>query len=289
MKEETEKNWIIALLAIIIVLLITLIILLISQSQKEKNNTNTNQNYNSGETQKTPDETEKTPVPVIKEEEISLSDSTVQKLINRIMPLKNYPSFTYYNPEYPNKYFALLYNQDTLYSKDIPAKVKALLTVQNTNYKNEEAISGCEYKIKEETLQKSFQELFGQNTTYELAEYNDWIPQLRKENNEWLVGECGGDTRGPGYNIYSKMIRSTKKDDEIYLYEAITLADETDMDNQTNTFDFYSDINHKNFIANTTKEQIFENYLASLPKYKYTFKLENNNYYFYKIEKVDEK
>ncbi len=289
MNEETKKNWIIALLTIIIVLLITLIILVIFQSKKANDNTNTNQNYNSGETKKTPDEPKKTPVPVTKEEELALSDPTVQKLVNKITPLKNYPSFTYYNPEYPSKYFALLYKEDTLYSKDIPAKVKSLLTVRNTNYKNEEAISGCEYKVKEETLQKSYQELFGQNTTYELAEYNEWMPLLRKEKTEWIVGACGGDTQGPGYNIYSKMIRSTKKDDEIYLYEAITLADETDMDNQTNTFDFYSDINHSNLIANTTKEQIFESYLTSLPKYKYTFKLENNNYYFYKIEKVAEK
>ena len=56
---------------------------------------------------------------------------------------------------------------------------------------------------------------------------------------------------------------------------------------ETDTTYFYTDINQTTKIAtNLTVDEVLEKYEDKLSQYKYTFKLDDGNYYFYSVERV---
>ena len=82
------------------------------------------------------------------------------------------------------------------------------------------------------------------------------------------------------------MIKAEKTNNEIYLYEIVTSENEVE-EQSTGVKHFYTDINQTTKIAsNLTVDEVLKKYEDKLSQYKYTFKLEDGNYYFYSVERV---
>lgn len=284
-----KLNVIMVLLTITILLTVGMVVkevFLSKDNPEEKNNISDNKTTPS-ETNKPTEEQEE------KEEEISLSDEKVVKAIRILAPLKeNYIDFirTTFNVSYVDNYFAPLYKKDILYAADLDDKIKMFLTVNNSDYKEngtfiEYSCNGSSYQISEETLEKTFKQIFGKKEQYKTVEYNIWAPFLKRVEDNLIIDECGDDIIGPSYWVYSKVTRATTKKDELYLYELVGLVDET-RDYGTWPFPLYNDVNRSKLLGNTTENEIFTKYEDSLSEYKYTYKLEDGNYYFYKVERI---
>lgn len=221
-------------------------------------------------------------------ESIGIDSELVKILVDKLSAFDDF-AFTYLYPgSSSNKKFGILYKQDKLLAENLPIDVKTYLVSANLYSEKRDTIGGyeCEYRISNEEFKDQYYKLFGKGTTYEIVEFNFSLPILWFQDGEIIIGACGGDTRGPGYFIYRKFVKAEKTDGELYLYEKVAFADETDEVFDENVF--YSDVEYTNkIIEGVSEEEIFSSkYIDKLPEYKYTFKLEDGNYYFESVERV---
>ena len=220
---------------------------------------------------------------------IDIDSELVNLLINKLEPLDDF-AFRYLYPDnsyYAESKFGIMYKLDRLLAENLPVDVKSyLVAAELYSEKEEDTDFVCEYKLTVEAFREEYYNFFGKNANYEIVAYDFALPLLRFQGDEIIIGSCGGDTRGPGYFIYSKYIRAEKNKSEIYLYEKVAFADERE--EVVDKYNFYSDVEYtKMIIDDVSEEEIFSSkYIDKLPEYKYTFKLEDGNYYFYSVERV---
>lgn len=187
------------------------------------------------------------------------------------------------------KYFGYLYKQEKISKEQMSDDIKTLLVLKKLNLTTKQTNETCEQIISESELVTTYQQIFGKNENFKLPENTTLFPKIQNKENEIIVNTCSKESiQEKGHTILTKSLNSEKKENELYIYEVATLVEEIE-DKENITYNLYKDFEKKEQIAsNIAKSEIFNNdNLQKMQKYKYTFKLEDNNYYFSSIEKVE--
>lgn len=181
----------------------------------------------------------------------------------------------------------IFYEQDKMLASALPAFTKLKLTIQNM-----EVEPGISKQFSEEAVIANYQKLFGSSSTYQFApspEESCMKITKNEENMLQVENQCPSTYEDLTQRQVYKAVQSGG---DIYIYEVVAFhkfRDET-----KNTSDIYSDYQRTVLVKeNVTVNKDPKNYqgimddLNDLPQYKYTFKLgDNQNYYFYGVEKI---
>ncbi len=240
---------------------------------KEKNSTTKEEkNEKEEENMKTNDETSSV-IPGLDIKNLEPTDETVTKLYNMIqLKEENYNVF---------------YEQEKLQATELPTAIKLKLTIQNMGIK-----AGTSSQVSEEALLANYKRLFGPDNAYQFEPISEesCMKITKNEENMLLIqNQCPSTYEETTERQIYKAIQSGN---DIYIYEVVAFhkfRDET-----KNTSDIYSDYQRTALVKeNVTVNKDPKNYqgimdiLNDLPQYKYTFKLgDNQNYYFYGVEKI---
>lgn len=273
MKEKKKKSKIWIFFIIIIVLLVILFggymvydKVINNQSNKKEENTTT----------------EKKKEQEMKED-LNVDSKEVQDLIDGIKVSDISTDLTGY-----------YYLQDRITRDTLDNQIKLIVGLQKS-YNQDESITA----ISKTQMTTNIQSVFGKDMTYQdenidaacygtAANYNS-----QKQTYE-LVGGCGG-VFIPYY--HSKVVSATRTEDSIIIDEKAIYADFN-----TDSWDGESEVpmelytpDQKTRIIETTdaaysghEDEFIDQYQDQLPTYRYTFKLEDGNYYFDSVEKVME-
>lgn len=229
--------------------------------------------------------------------QIILKDSIIylKEISDLIVMLKPFDNPWYTIDGYYDDLYGILYKKDKTLIKDLPADVKTHFVLENMNIHDVQFDKDSDYYyIDNFDFKEKYHELMGENIKYDISGYDRCSPVSIKNNQirfRHAIAGCG-DSYG-GTPIYKKIVNVEKNGNDIYLYEKVAITS----DLKTNEKDewvvnVYSDVNHNNIIQSEMKEDDIENeifssnYINKLPMYKYTFKLENDSYIFYSVEKV---
>lgn len=186
-----------------------------------------------------------------------------------------------------------IYHVDKLLETDIPNDLKIILTAQ-------QIISG-KYTLpsyvtqngntilKIDTFKKIYINIFG-NDKFEQKSTDDHCPGVQFEDNFLKIFDQCGDMSVP--SMYDMAYKASIKDNELYIYELVAYIN---YGNSTSDIaELYKDKEKTELICNTDCN-LYANAIGDLSldhadefaQYKYTFKLKDNNYYFYSVERVD--
>ena len=212
---------------------------------------------------------------VVLEEEIDVKDDKVLELMSLVKGKENLEKHSY-KPEYLDSFYYKM-NSDVMV-KDIDND--SLLKIMWIYFKDssiKEDIDGGFVVGADDfknVYEKSFgpDVLFSKNTTSTTADTCLKVNYNTANDNYEFYNNCKMDSN---IEIYPKMVKAVKNDEEIRIYEQVGFY---------SNHILYSDIDLRNTVTEEFLEEDFDSYLGSLSTYVYTFKLnENNNYYFYKV------
>ena len=243
-------------------------------------------------------------------EELSLNNKIVKELREKI-------DFNYYSA-------ASIYTSGDFTVEDIDNDMILRLAWSKLSEDDMELIEGnqgMEKHVKKESLKKIIENLFGDNIEYtdesftpvnvkEFYSYQD-TEEVEYSNNEYV----GGYYQGGGGTlpfIYQEISNAKKSDDTVELYVKVAFVDTEYIDGSDNAdfnFTFYQDYKNKKFVNEIIKmkeseyingcdddyeysyfdsNSMIKDYLDEFNTYKYTFNIEDGEYYLYSVEKVEE-
>lgn len=208
-------------------------------------------------------------------EQLSLDDKLIQELF---LLTGSSGQNLFENSKYENFY----YTAEKREMKKVSNEFKLLLsyyTLDQTKFTNEDG----KIVILESDLKEQYFRIFGDDD-YEPMDINYSCPALIEYNTEKNRYEydsyCGG-MKASGYNY--KLIEARQYPDRIEIYEKIAFYL---IDANTETVSYWKNSDYSDVITelSTIEDFYIENYLDRLHTYKYTFRKNENNYYFEKVE-----
>lgn len=206
-----------------------------------------------------------------KEVEIDKNNYNVKKILNR---------FHYNDGSNMQKY---LYANDFTTLEDLPNEYVNSIIINEairSNYTTKET-----YTIKDLEIARDI--IFGDSYLYVIPTDQDfgYCPKYRysildKTYNK-IESECGITS---SFKIKREILKTTKKEDELYIYEIVAFIEEDKIYKTTNTqgflFDELEDVSVDGFVLKENQDK--------LDTFKYTFKYNDNDdvYVFRSIEKI---
>lgn len=186
------------------------------------------------------------------------------------------------------------YLHDNITKDTLDNQIKLIVGLQKS-YRQDESITA----ISKTQMTTNIQSVFGKDMTYQdenidAACYGTAANYNSQNQTYELVGGCGGMFI-PYYR--SKVVSAIRTEDSIIIDEKAIYADFN-----TDSWDGESEVpmelytpDQKTRITDTTdatysghEDEFIDQYQDQLPTYRYTFKLEDGNYYFDSVEKVME-
>lgn len=287
MRENKNEKIILYLITILLIILVFMGAYII-YNMTSNNNTNQNNDMNQIENNQNNNSTDKNEtnndLKSNEKEEISNVDSKiVEKLQNRFWPF-NYCEYDYTSSTNYGLNFGILYRNNKTLISELPSETRMNYVIHNIDLSNYEPYIGERYRFSNEEFKKIYYEMLDENTKYEPVETGAIRSVLI--DGDWIdVVGVGGDIVGPGYFIENKFIKSEQKNDEIYLYEKVLIQ----YSPEEGDIKYYSNFDLQNsFSINEKLEDVFVKYSNQIPTYKHTFKIKNDNYIYYSVEKVNE-
>lgn len=285
-KNNTNK------LLIVIIILLSLLVIGLGGYFVYTNIDNPNENNEQTETENK--EENKNKDENTKVESISIYSQTVQDAMKKIEPItceSDNVAFCYYE-EVKGEYYGLLYRNNKLLAKDLSTKIKLDLAARNIEREQYTPIeNSCIKSVSENIFIQKYHDIFGKSSTYQWVDNSEQpYPFIysHKKDNRVYTKSCGGDSMGPGHLIITELSYAEKMDDELYIYELMAVISSKENEEKAKV---YNDLDEKNLITSdlfsvVNSQELFGKYANKLSEYKYTFKLEDGNYYFYSVEKV---
>jgi hypothetical protein len=281
---KKSNNVAMTILIIILLIIIGLLVYTVILFKNISNNTNDNQTTNDNTTTNETDNSQDAAI------ELSTSDELVTSLMDRIHSLNNI--------WVGDELYGYFYKKDSYTVDEISNQVKLYLSIYSFTEQINEANSEDEYfQLNEEDVEKAFKQFFGPTATYQnesltapadckfVFNYDD-IKKLYTQD----IIYCGGVYFD---KVSTKLISAKKYTDRIEITEKmaniVSRFDDGELILEVhNTMS--SDSSSKLFeYANDDASDVSDKFESDqLYSYKYTFKYdsENDNYYFYSVEKV---
>lgn len=221
----------------------------------------------------------------VKEEELDIESEEVKALVKKV---------DVFNDQLESaNFFGYFYKKDLYTLESISNKAKIFMALSNISFvDNKDLIDEKDnVMIPNHLVKEKIQELFGDNVTY-------FDEALVEDGNDCRMAYFGYDEKNKNYilNAYghnqaaysnfiqTKIDKAVKKEDtleiEVLMYKVIPTKD---------GYTIYKDMNSEDKITSyryTEDKNIFEEYKEDLQRYRYTFKLENDNYILTKIGKM---
>ena len=289
MNEETKKNKILIFIFILTCLVIigTCIYFVYNVATNEKNDiTESNKNNDVNEQVKeTNTDT--------KEQELEVTEEDRIIANNLLKPFNRYKDYLAYDK------LGYIYKYDKLTSENLPNDIILEVSLygyvreNNDIYDNYYSVTFKSTNIDASVFKQTVQSIFGnvsytdesisKSCTYGSAVYN------ADQNNYTYTGQACGGTLLP--YIESKIIQIKKYNDRIEIIERIAYIEYlTYEDGSTPNQLVYNNPTDKRCVGanpTTSSVDIFDKYSDKLTSYKWTFKKNESNYYFDKIEKLN--
>ena len=227
--------------------------------------------------------------PKEKVERLNTDSEEVTKLMNSINSVNKNISI---NGEDKMGYF---YLKDSYKQNEIDDSIKLLLGL-NTFDLNQLYQVDNKAILSAEEVKTSIKNIFGPNVTYndviKLDTCNEKIAittfDSTSNNYTVLAPACGG-TLLPYYK--TKIMSAAKYDDRIEIKEKAiyVVPNLQDMNNMTSNIYKANKLEliSENTNVDNGSEEEYEKYFEKTDTYKYIFKLENENYYFESVEKIN--
>lgn len=184
--------------------------------------------------------------------------------------------------------FGTYYREDKTLMSKISNEFRIRLVLNNLSYQSYPTTDGvsCSYMIPESDLQVAYRKFFDSTVSYEYIESKGACPTfVRNDEKNIEISECCKDIESLGVHIYSVLEKADKTEEELYLYERMGVYDDT-----TNTY--YKDLNLKHKVRENFELPSFDirvdylkKNLEKFTQYKYTFKIKNDQYYLYSVER----
>lgn len=219
------------------------------------------------------------------------------KLYERVQP--NYYNLTNGYADLGHYY----HDNDKILTSNMDNKLKMSLSVKLllsddyydvNKYKN---MNG-DFQIPKNLLEEAYHLLFGNNSKFKFTEVDTECPGILKESldNElyplkdgeiYIATQCS-NTEVDRLSQKIVKLEKTKDQKELYIYEEVAyLVYMHDENNEKDYYDYYKDKDRKILIGSAKTETYKEiSKKNQMNIHKYTFKLEDGNYYFYSVEKV---
>jgi len=203
---------------------------------------------------------------------------------------KIHSSLTYKNisENFGKDYFSLYYGKDYLTVNKLPSNFIIYLAIINLN--NNSFLNECNNSITipTETVDKKIKELFG-NIKYDKISWKSKDESLEIIYNEEFDNytiinkKCSGISFGEGH-IETEFIESRISGNTLEIYEYVYYLDYVENSDGSYVLNYYDSLdNNGKIVATGELDNVARNKLL---KYKFTFKIENDNYYFETYEKV---
>ena len=141
-------------------------------------------------------------------------------------------------------------------------------------------------------LENSMKKILGNDVKYDDESFSTFACggfEYYKNNQKYVSygGGCGDTLEG--LNLHTSFYKSEEHRDKIVIYEKFGFIDTKMSYSSTleNEYSLYKDADKKNLIKKSTKEIDINNHIEELNMVKYTFKKDQDNYYFYSSEIVN--
>ena len=225
-----------------------------------------------------------------KEQELEVTDEDNDIAINLLKP------FDRYKIPLSRYKFGYIYKYDKITTENLPNDIILEVSLYKYVTENKEiyddaySYSLSSVNINVVTFNKTIQSIFGnikyenRNIAYDCA-YGSAIYDEAQNNYIYSGQACGG--AGLPY-IDSKIIQVKKYNDRMEIIEKIAYIEYEIIDSTIYKL-IYNNPKDMKLIEKKldSSEDIFEKYLSELTSYKWTFKKDEDNYYFDKIEKLN--
>lgn len=316
MKEYNEKRSNLGLKICLVVLSILVIglsgFIVYDKFISENNNQNKTEEKDKNNATPTP-----TNNPIVQVEEVNLQNDTVKEVLKKFIPEISIFGYGKYAVDSGRNTADLYYHsKDSQLAVNLSAKLKKIILGNTLDYyyvdHNKDLIDGylLQKNFSKSELDNVYHKLFGSQAT-PLSDYSsDSCPSITSNGDASYTfhGNCDGGLGTPGYHtaIITQFYKAEKTTDELYLYELVGYPK---YDNENNSqaiysldddFTVYKDFDLTTKTSGTNKKLHDENIKfpyanhsynltkikEELDSYKYTFKLEDGNYYFYNVEKM---
>lgn len=223
-----------------------------------------------------------------KAEKLDVNSEQVTSLMKKVDVVNDF----YSTGEQMQGYF---YIKDKYTKNEIDDTIKLLIGLNSIDLKNRfERTNEYELgtvKLTALEVRNSIENVFGKDITYNDVKEKITMPfcavgavTFNSEDNSYLITEpgCGG-TLNPYYS--TKIISATKYENRIEIEEkAIYITANTENENNITTNIYKA--NKTDLIAENITTSDYDQYFDKTDSYKYTFKLEDENYYFESVEKI---
>ena len=216
-------------------------------------------------------------------EELNVTDDLVVNLINNLTNITNYSG---------NDFFGYLYQKDMYELKDLSNQFKlnvAMAYLIDDNDYDYEDVYNNKTTISISQIEEYAKKIFGENVSLNYEDIKGsceaWWWTYDKTNQLYKNPSTGcGGAFLPQY--YKKTTKAIKYDDKIEIIEKVAYSEYTDTDIPIKTI--YTSMNKNQELIKLENNEDFNinNYLDKLDSYKYTFKKEGDNYYFYSVELI---
>lgn len=247
---------------IILIILISLLIVVgIISYNKYNNNNNKDDNKNQKDNY----------------EVLDINDSLTKNLFSLTRSKGN---SLFLNTEYENIY----YNKIGVDIKNVDINFKLLLSYENLDA-SKFKINGEKTIIDEEDLKEQYNKIFGDNsyTSSDILYSCPSIIEYNKDKKQYEYSSACGRAYNKGYK--NKLIESRKYKDRIEIFEkAVFYIISPDL----NRITYLKNGDYTDEIVALYLDEEFkiDDYLVQLNTYKYTFRYNEGNYYFEKVEMV---
>ena len=207
----------------------------------------------------------------------------------------NFKKIIYY------KSVGYVYENDKTLIKDIPDEIKVDVILKIFSKKNMR-FTGDDSKYIDQivpvaTINDYVKKVYGENTTIDYNSIpkfsgNPLIDGMDEKNKNFLIGwpRVGSSFGVP--KLYTKLVKAEKVNDDIILYQDICYI----LGNPDNhNIKVYNNFNKEKLLISWTEEEAAKAYPGAnvlddlsfeFSTYKFTFKKDGNNYYFYSVEKA---
>lgn len=186
----------------------------------------------------------------------------------------------------------IYYDGNKLLASSLSSKVKNGLAKHNLTY----SFNDVNPKFSLEDFKKAYFKMFESSTKFEMVDSNNCPGVIfNNDNTVTIFNQCGGTGMN---NLINDLVYASKDDNNLYIYEKyafISYLGEADSDgidlgylyedkNKTKKIDD-NPVSYPGWNENNINKTILDKYNTLINKY--TFKIENDNYYFISVEPVD--
>ena len=190
----------------------------------------------------------------------------------------------------PDEYYGYFYKKDKMTTDSISNNIKIYMAIRKVI--TDKKITG-NIEIKAKDVENALNSIFGPNVKYNHQSitgnnisYTSFIYDRDSKIYSEEKIDCDDCDSTQNSTIISEIIKTDDTNNIVEVYEKVGfVTTEYDLDTKKVVYNIFKDINEKELIG-TTNQYSIEKYKDQLNTYKYTFKKNENSYYFEKVELV---